>query len=391
MPGRTNPWSRATRFAATIAIVALIATALASPVAAGVLPARVKNINPGGNANPQGLTEFNGKAFFSADDGSNGRELWKSNGTGPGTLLVRNINAGAPGSDPEWLTVVNGVLYFAATGPSGRELWRTTGSKTSTKQVKDINPSGSSDPTNLTAVGSIFFFSANDGASGRELWKSDGTTTGTVRVKNIRTGASSSSPQELTNVNGTLFFTARFKAPNILVNRDLWKSDGSAAGTVRVYDFPAYYSSESVSELTAVGPLLLFAATVPTSGGADRELWKSNGTAAGTSRVKNINPDGWSDPNQLIDIGGTLFFSADDGTNGSDEELWKSNGTGPGTVRVEEINSSGSAGPQALAEVGGLLYFSADDGTNGRELWTSNGDPAGTDLVAELNLPADRS
>ena len=100
MPGRANPWSRATRFAATIAIVALVATALAAPVAAGVLPARVKNINPTGQAIPAGLTAYHGKAFFSADDGSNGRELWKSDGTGPGTQMVKNINPGAPGSDP---------------------------------------------------------------------------------------------------------------------------------------------------------------------------------------------------------------------------------------------------------------------------------------------------
>ena len=52
------------------------------------------------------------------------------------------------------------------------------------------------------------FFTANDATTGRELWKSDGTAAGTVLVKDINPGSDSSGPSYLTNVNGTLFFTA---------------------------------------------------------------------------------------------------------------------------------------------------------------------------------------
>ena len=91
----------------------------------------------------------------------------------------------------------------------------------------------------------------------------------------------------LTNVNGTLFFSARSSANG----RELWKSDGTAAGTQLVKDIrtgsgSGYYSnSSSPSDLTAVGSTLYFSANDGTNG---RELWKSDGTASGTQLVKDI-------------------------------------------------------------------------------------------------------
>ncbi|MGJ5635029.1 hypothetical protein, partial [Nostoc sp. CALU 1950] len=63
-----------------------------------------------------------------------------------------------------------------------------------------------------------------------ELWKSDGTEAGTVRVKDINTATIHSSPQNLTNVNGTVYFVANDSSGD----SELWKSDGTEAGTVRV-------------------------------------------------------------------------------------------------------------------------------------------------------------
>ncbi len=103
---------------------------------------------------------MNGTLYFRANDGTNGYELWKSDGTSAGTVLVRDILLGAYGSNPRSLTNVNGTLYFQAT----------------------------------------------DGSSGYELWKSDGTSAGTVLVHDIQSGANSASPGYLTNVNGTLYF-----------------------------------------------------------------------------------------------------------------------------------------------------------------------------------------
>src|SRR5262245_59081700 len=74
--------------------------------------------------------------------------------------------------------------------------------------IRDINrTAASSRPLNVTNVGGVVFFIA-DGAQGNELWRSDGTEAGTTFVKDIRPGRGGSSPRELTNVNGTLFFWA---------------------------------------------------------------------------------------------------------------------------------------------------------------------------------------
>ena len=133
---------------------------------------------------------------------------------------------------------IGGELFFAATPQlissyphSGDELWKSDGTSAGTVMVKDINPgTGNSSPTDLVNVGNDVFFSATDGIDGMELWKTDGTAAGTVMVKDIVPGSGSSNPGNLTNVNGTLFFSATDAAGNA----SLWKSDGTAAGTVEL-------------------------------------------------------------------------------------------------------------------------------------------------------------
>ena len=135
--------------------------------------------------------------------------------------------------------------------------------------------------------------------------------------------------------------------------------------------------------MTDVGGIAYFLAN---DGTHSRELWKSDGTDAGTSLVKDINPGG-GDSNivSMTDVGGTLYFAADDGTHG--HELWKSDGTEAGTTMVADINSgsSDSVAPEKFANLGGTVYFGANDGTHGVELWKSDGTEAGTTLVKNIS------
>jgi ELWxxDGT repeat protein len=354
----------------------------------------VLDINAGGNSSPKEFTNLNGTAIFSATDGAgnNGRELWKSNGTPGGTLLVKDINGPAAGasSSPSGLTNVNGTVFFAANdGTNGEELWKSDGTAAGTLMVLDINPAlnppnppGSSSPSQLTNVNGTLFFAANDGASGVELWKHDPVADTTVLVKDINL-AGNSNPTQLTNVNGTLFFVA--------IDGDgaeLWKSDGTLGGTVQVLDINPGAGSSLPSGLTNVGGILFFAAQDDgTTFG--RELWKSDGTPGGTVQVQNINPGAASsDPSQLINFNGTLFFAAVDGTNG--RELWKSDGTPGGTVLVKDINTAGDSSPRQLTVRNGTFFFAADGGVvlgvaRGVELWQSDGTPAGTVLAKDIN------
>ena len=83
----------------------------------------VKDINPTGNSSPYSMKNVNGVLFFSADDGTNGREFWKSDGTEAGTIMVKDINP-MGSSNPYTVTDANGILFFSADdGTNGRELW----------------------------------------------------------------------------------------------------------------------------------------------------------------------------------------------------------------------------------------------------------------------------
>jgi ELWxxDGT repeat protein len=307
----------------------------------------VKDIYPGGSyggyygttyypnsSNPSNLTNVNGALFFTANDGTHGDELWKSDGTAAGTLLVADINPGANGSDPSDLTDVNGTLFFAANdGTHGTQLWKSNGTAAGTVMVTDINPAAGFHPGNLTDVNGTLFFTANDGTDGTELWKSDGTAAGTVMVADINPGSGGSNPSSLTNVNGRLFFVANDGSHG----DELWKSDGTAAGTVMVADVNAGSAGSYPSDLTDVSGMLYFSANDGTHG---YQLWKSDGTAAGTVMVADINPYGNSNPGDLTDVNGTLFFTADDGVHG--DELWELT-TGP-TLAVSGFPTNPTAG-----------------------------------------------
>jgi ELWxxDGT repeat protein len=163
-------------------------------------------------------------------------------------------------------------------------------------------------------VDGTLFFTATYGTSGHELWKSDGTEAGTVPVRDIRFGIDGSYPHGLTNVGGTLFFAA-----NDGTNGDEpWKSDGTEAGTVLLKDIrPGSYGSFPFF-LTNVGGVLVFQSNDGIHG---YELWKSDGTEAGTVIAADIGMPGGSDPLLFIDVAGTIFFAAQDDNNG--RELWK--------------------------------------------------------------------
>ena len=97
-------------------------------------------------------------------------------------------------------------------------------------------------------------------------------------------------------------------------------------------------------------------------------------------------------PGPIVNVNGIVFFTANDGNSGSySAELWRSNGTAAGTQLVKNINphdinpGTATPTPQNLTNVNGALFFSAFDGTHGVELWRSNGTAAGTQMVDDID------
>src|SRR5262245_40287404 len=194
--------------------------AVAAPAHAQAPALLVRDINGGPappRSDPESLVQVGATTFFVAGTPETGQELWKSDGTEAGTVLVKDIAPGPAWSSPVFLYDANGTLFLQANdGATGTELWKSDGTEAGTVRVKDIWPgSGSSHPSSgggFLFLNGTLFFAADDGRTGFELWKSDGTEAGTVRVKDIRPdirpGSVGSTPQQFVDVNGTLFFRA---------------------------------------------------------------------------------------------------------------------------------------------------------------------------------------
>jgi ELWxxDGT repeat protein len=282
-----------------------------------------------------------GTLYLEAEDAITGRELWKSDGTVSGTVIVKDIVPGSEGSYPQRFTEANGRIFFEAqTTANGYELWATNGTAAGTYMVKDILKSvGKSDPNYLTNVNGTLFFTANDGQTGYELWKSDGTAAGTVLVKDIRTGSKvSSTPKDLVNVNGTLYFSAN----DGINGAELWKSDGTSAGTMMVKDIRPGSTGSAIENLINMNGILMFTAHDGIHGD---ELWKSNGTDSGTVLVKDLNPGpngsnaggAFTDPmGNFTVIQNALYYTAG---NANTQFIVRSDGTEAGTRILTNVDN----------------------------------------------------
>jgi trimeric autotransporter adhesin len=330
---------------------------------------------------PSSLISFKNKLYFTANDQADGFELWVSDGTPSGTFMLKDILSGSQSSSPGLYTFMNNNLYFQAQTSAGVELWKTDGTAGGTVFVKDImTGSNSSSPKYFAAANGLLYFNADNGINGTEPWKSNGTAAGTSMISDIRRSPKSSNPVELVNFNNSLFFVAD-NSTTTNQNLELWKSDGTAAGTAMLKDL-LIGGSSNPKHLTTVNNTLFFAADDGLNG---IELWKTDGTSGGTSRVKDITNDFYSsDPDSFINVNGKLFFIANDNIHGI--ELWKSDGTLLGTVMVKDIwPGAGSSKPSKLKNVNGVLYFRANDSISGVELWKSDGTAAGTVRVKDIN------
>jgi ELWxxDGT repeat protein len=226
-------------------------------------------------------------------------------------------DSGLPSNPDDFVRLGNGkaVLFAADDGTSGRELWRSDGTTRGTRRVADLRPGpfGSS-PHDLTRLGDTVYFLASVDGPGEALLRTDGTARGTVLVSDLKLNGTPSWGRSLTVSGGRLYFVVY----NELIGAELWVSDGTAASTRIVADLKYAAGSSAPQNLTDVGGVLLFAADDGLTG---LELWRSDGTGAGTFQLGDLNPGpAASSPGPFTVVGDRVFFGADDGVHG--RELW---------------------------------------------------------------------
>ncbi len=328
-------------------------------------------------------SKLGSQLFFPAEDGLTGLNPWITDGTAAGTVLLADVipDDAVHGNASGMVDLGDGRALFA-TGA----LWETDGTPAGTAPLFAAGGPEAWQP--MVRIGGSVFFTGSTPASGQELWKTDGTAPGTALIADLRPGNASSAPGQLTATKETLFFTAYTGA--VSGDNELWKSDGTEAGTVRVRDIQPGPASSSPDHLTPLERRLFFAAD---DGASGREPWVSDGTEAGTFRLRDIAPGPASSIvsstyERFAVVGSTFFFPAADGDG---EELWATDGTPAGTRRVRDVRPGPrGAEPRWLTAAGDRLFFAADDGVHGRELWVSDGTEAGTVLAADL-LPGSES
>ncbi len=358
----------------------------------------IKDVNPGSANGASGpLLPFNGGVLFSGNDGTTGNELWFSDGTASGTVLLLDISPGTTASSPNTFVDMGSYALFTANNGSanGNELWRTDGTIAGTFMVKDIFPGlSASSPAGTTRIGSFAYFRAQgsleSGGTNFELWRTDGTDAGTFLVKNIRVATSSStgssSPAGFTEFNGFVYFAANEGSTAGRTGVELWRTDGTEVGTTLVSDINTGTGSGLGNTPTIVtfNNKLYFFAAPPTTG---FEL-HSYDDVNGVQLVADINPGTTqSNPNNLTVVGSQLFYTTS--FSGSGTNITVSDGTGPGTSIVAAVPGGFETIVGGLTVHQGRVFFAADDVVDGSgstisELWVSDGTVGGTQQVADL-------
>lgn len=339
-----------------------------------------KIINPTGDAFDNGGDFFsnNNLLYFTADDGVHGTELWVSDGTAANTKMLKDITTGGDTNFGSFINLGNLVIFTVTTPynspiPFSMDLWKTDG--TTTTLIKSFGiASSSAGAFGLLAFNNKIYFDGTDSTHGTELWSTDGNTASLV--KDINAGKGNSSPQLFNSV----FINNRFIF-SVIGNdgAQLWSSDGTAANTILIKDinpgvtgsvaelFPVFDYSKILNEGSIYnfyqrGTLLngyIFFSVFDGTNGA--QLWKTNGTAAGTVLIKDFDKGGLIYSYFYTKTG--LYFSADDGTKGA--EPWFTDGTATNTQMVADINSgSGSSNPQFSFVYNGNLFMTADNGNS---------------------------
>ncbi len=345
----------------------------------------VKDINVGSSHSmlKPSFFLYDGNVYFAAstNGGSTQKNLWVTDGTDAGTILVKNIDINS-NAGPGYI-IMNNEFYFNARASDGYELWKSDGTDAGTIQVKDMNPGSSNGLSNTGFKTKVIFnnelyFWATDGVHGRELWKTDGTELGTTMIKDINpAGDNGFLNSTILKMNNKLYFWANDNINGV----ELWETDGSELGTQLFKDMnPNGDGTPIGGSLYFFDGLIYFVGS--SNNGSKGELWKTDGSLAGTLLVKDIAIDPGDRIGRVFVFLNELYFTFQNANGVSD--LWKSDGSTSGTKLVKGFTSGNGINlPNEIYQVNNKIYFNANDGVHGVELWESDGTTNGTILAID--------
>ena len=408
------------------------------------IPRLLKDISPGNNNSINSdfrIYNFANSGLFIAGDGVHGKELWKTDGTVNGTILVSDIYPGLGSSFGQFIDTVNGYLicratdslhgveffsldnnlnpqllgdinpgfgnayyegirvwnnngiyyFLSGTGTGSKEIWMTDGTVAGTRILLDISPGPrTSTPYDFTPYYNNLLFTADDSVHGREIWITDGTTAGTRMLKNINPNAwSVSSGTFKFKWNDVFYFDAIDYYNNTCTpNSELWRTDGTTAGTYKVKEVNQYCNGSYPSDFFSFKNNFYFSANSPPWG---REIWKSDGTDSGTVLMQDINPSMNTNASMreyLWQDTTNFYFIGNENTN--DNELWKSDGVN--ASKVIDIYPGPNPGIiECCYDLNNFHFFIGNDSLTGKELWVSDGTLVGTFMLADINPGAGSS
>ena len=235
--------------------------------------------------------------MFAATSADAGRELWVTDGTSVGTRLLMDIFPGTSGSAPENLVRMGDWVYFSAFEPTtGRELWRSNGD--TAELVIDLEPgagSGAATESNnrrMLVYDNELYFTGDDDVTNRQLWVTDGTAAGTRRLTDLDTVGSDTGPHDLVGFNGEVYF---FSGTRGGANPEALYAVTSSAPERLVLD-PEPASNFTITGMREVGGALYF--------GTAGMVWQSDGSAAGSFGISI--PTGVR-PQEFVGLGGKVI------------------------------------------------------------------------------------
>lgn len=392
--------------------------------AQNVLNTALNEIHYGESSTPANLFKLNNQILFSAERNSDeGRELWSYSSVTQKSILLKDIlpgyNSGMP-LQPYFSKINTKVYFIASDNSSYKQIWETDGTVSGTQKVIDLSSNYETiaqaagnklfifsnkelsvyNPVNnvLTSLKTFdytsgtmrletfndqLYIAANDGVNGKEIWKSDGTVAGTTILQDIAPGSGSSISNDFKIVklnNGKFYFVA-----NTATGYQLYESNGTTAGTVSVMPI------QNVSELNGVSAGTYFVFTGFDAANGGLEPWISNGTAVGTQILKDILPGNSSSMganNKFLKINNKIYF--DSSSNGINQiygnYIWETDGTQAGTLLFSTPTNNMLYGTSSDAQ---HLILTKPNEYN--RYWIANGNSAQTFEIAGLGMPNNNS